>query len=101
MEINIVTTKFENVVTDEKPKFGYRIYDDMGRCSYDNTFFANEEDAKGEDDFQILHDILDNPSNDIIEDIIYDIEYNVDTCTVFVNGNEIEGESLKNCFPRP
>ena len=47
----------------------------------------------------MLHDIIDNPSTDDIGNVIDMIEDGV--CDVFIDGEEITKDNIKDCFPSP
>ena len=66
--VTIVTTAFENVQNGDK-RFGYRIYDEH-TVSYDNVWYESLEEAKNDEPLQMLADIIDNPGNDEIGNMI-------------------------------
>lgn len=96
MIVTIMTTRFQNLKT-EGYSIGYRLFTDEGHCLYDNSFFESEEEAKECTPEQMLHDIIDNPATDAIDDVIDLIEDG--GCTVFIDGEELDDETVKGCFP--
>jgi len=94
MNINIVTTKFENLKTDGV-HFGFRIYTDNG-VSYDNIFFEDEKEAKECKPLDMLRDIAANPANDEISEMMDTIESL--QLGVSIDDEEYTWDEIEDCF---